>query len=1352
MAPKQKAAQRPKPNTAEEVEETFQAVVGLAVGKWLRDYTFETRFEPFTRDKPRCLLPLANTPIIEYTLEFLANAGVEEVFLYGGAHSDQLEKYINASKWRALSSPFKQLTFLKSTSTSVGDVMRDLDAKHVITGDFIVVSGDVISNMPIEGALAQHRARRALDKNAIMTMVLREAGLQHRTKSTSVSPVFVIDPTKDRCLHYEEIDRHPHDEQLSRLNIDAEIILTHPELDIRQDLIDCSIDICTPDVLSLWSDSFDYQSPRKHYLYGVLKDYELNGKTIHTYIIKDQYAARVRNLKAYDAISKDILSRWTYPLCPDTNLLPGHTYTLRKGSMYQETGVTLARSCVVGRRTVIGKGTSIGDRAEVHNSVLGRNCKIGRNVNLDGAYIWDDVVIGDNTDVRGAIIADGVVIGKNCAVAAGSLLSYGVKIADNIWVESGKRVTKTRNDGGVAKNDPTVVGEGGQGYEFIHGEEEDSDDDDVSIASSGLVYRMPNLSLSSASISTLSSEVSQASWARSERSSFSADEDGDNFHHDASVSLFDSLREGVAADVVQLELVTLRMSANASDNQVRRAIVTSFMKHIQQLMEGGKGAGPAVNEVFTAYKEVVERTLFDRNKEEKKDQVDLLLSLQNDLIHRNKGDMVLLFTAKSLYELDLIEEEAYEQWWNDERSSNSEEMRAVRSQTQQFVDWLAEAEEESSEEESEESDDEDSNISTKIVTPSNAGSSRLRGQTAREILHFPTPLYPRPSQVLPSDVWPVLPLITPFVGIFAVSFTTPPITRKRKAAEAIADEALPKAAHGYRKPTSASDRPSHKGESATATETTERESPVSSGPKKRPSATPTTASMDSDDDFMSDVSSQDDFLGTQGSEDESLGEDFDDLDAGFSDDKDLIKHKKKPYEVEFRVLDPPDIDREQLAQVNEVCAVLGLPPESVAILLRFGRWNKEKLIESYMEHPEETLEEAGLGSNFEGTAKTERVPGFMCDICCEDGDDLETYAMRCGHRYCVDCYRHYLGQKIKEEGEAARIQCPGDGCNRIVDSKSLDLLVTKELQGRYRELLTRTYVDDKENLKWCPAPNCQYAINCGVKSRDLRRIVPTVRCFCKHEFCFGCSLSDHQPAPCKLVKMWLQKCEDDSETANWISANTKECTKCNSTIEKNGGCNHMTCRKCKYEFCWMCMGLWSEHGTSWYNCNRYEEKSGADARNAQAKSRSSLERYLHYYNRYANHEQSAKLDKDLYLKTEKKMTSLQSQSGLSWIEVQFLDTASQALQQCRQTLKWTYAFAFYLARNNLTEIFEDNQKDLEMAVESLSEMFEKPVAELAGLKVDILDKTAYCNKRRVILLSDTAENLKNGEWSFNVEW
>lgn len=43
----------------------------------------------------------------------------------------------------------------------------------------------------------------------------------------------------------------------------------------------------------------------------------------------------------------------------------------------------------------------------------------------------------------------------------------------------------------------------------------------------------------------------------------------------------------------------------------------------------------------------------------------------------------------------------------------------------------------------------------------------------------------------------------------------------------------------------------------------------------------------------------------------------------------------------------------------------------------------------------------------------------------------------------------------------------------------------------------------------------------------------------------------------------------------------------------------------------MSIGPWAEHGTAWYSCNRYDDKSGVEARDAQSKSRASLERYLH---------------------------------------------------------------------------------------------------------------------------------------------
>ena len=285
---------------------------------------------------------------------------------------------------------------------------------------------------------------------------------------------------------------------------------------------------------------------------------------------------------------------------------------------------------------------------------------------------------------------------------------------------------------------------------------------------------------------------------------------------------------------------------------------------------------------------------------------------------------------------------------------------------------------------------------------------------------------------------------------FHQSATTPPQTRKRKAADS-PKISLPSTKH---------------------TKTVEFASAVFVTTPITNASNPPQA-MDSDDEFMSGTSSQEEAFGyAQDSDDGSLGAfsysseysplkdcvclihsflaDFDDedQDAGFSHEKDVIKTTRKPYEVEFQVLSPSDIQAQQDVQINEVASILEQPPEAAAILLRYMRWNKERLIESYMEQPEELLEAAGLGQNPAGPPKTLRMMSFSCDICCDD-QELETFSMKCGHRYCVDCYRQYLQHKIKDEGEAARIQCPTSGCRRTVDSETLKLLVTSEVKSRY---------------------------------------------------------------------------------------------------------------------------------------------------------------------------------------------------------------------------------------------------------------------------------------------------------------
>ena len=72
----------------------------------------------------------------------------------------------------------------------------------------------------------------------------------------------------------------------------------------------------------LFTDNFDYQSIRRDFIVGTLNEREL-GNTLYGHEISTrEYAARVHSLRSYDAVSRDVLNRWTYPYVPDTRVVP----------------------------------------------------------------------------------------------------------------------------------------------------------------------------------------------------------------------------------------------------------------------------------------------------------------------------------------------------------------------------------------------------------------------------------------------------------------------------------------------------------------------------------------------------------------------------------------------------------------------------------------------------------------------------------------------------------------------------------------------------------------------------------------------------------------------------------------------------------------------------------------------------------------------------------------------------------------------------------------------------------------------------------------------------------------------
>ncbi len=57
-------------------------------------------------------------------------------------------------------------------------------------------------------------------------------------------------------------------------------------------------------------------------------------------------------------------------------------------------------------------------------------------------------------------------------------------------------------------------------------------------------------------------------------------------------------------------------------------------------------------------------------------------------------------------------------------------------------------------------------------------------------------------------------------------------------------------------------------------------------------------------------------------------------------------------------------------------------------------------------------------------------------------------------------------------------------------------------------------------------------------------------------------------------------------TKCFIPDEIKKCPSCKCYIEKNGGCNHITCR-CKHEFCWNCFQNWKNIANTDYHYNSF---------------------------------------------------------------------------------------------------------------------------------------------------------------------
>ncbi|KAI8998514.1 nucleotide-diphospho-sugar transferase [Trametes punicea] len=751
-------------------DEVLQAVI-------LAD-SFNKRFKPLTAGKPRCLLPICNATLLDWTFESLALAGVQEIFVICRSYPDQVKSAIRDSKWSKPSSGLKIVPIVTAKETfSPGDAMRDIYTHGIITSDFVLVTGDLVSNVRIDEVVRAHKERRRTNKDAIMTMVVKESGAAHRTRSKGESGVFVLDPNTSECLHYEPVVGYPPTPQIK---IPREVLAEHPEVEIRNDLIDCSIDVCSVEVPSLFQDNFDYGDIRRDFVYGVLTS-DLLMKNIYCYVAKDGYAARVADTRSYDSVSKDILARWTFPLVPDDNHPGGHAYEHLRGNKYiaKDNSVVLSRTCKIGNNTLIGSHTTIEANASVHASVIGQRCRIGSGAVLRNAYIFDDTNVGAGCVVEGSIIGARVRLGDRVRVPEGCLIADGVIIGEGAKLRKYERVSRKReaakagdgNDEDDEEEEDSdleeveahqdgadeVLGKGSNGLVWPQAtpeEEEDvdvresynnqrlmrigdsasdlelsdegstTDEDEFSDTESSYSMRSRASSTTSVSVPSLGDPSAQTSAIHALSSAAAETE----FRSEVAQSLERAFAEGHSVENAAVELKTLRMASNVPLRRVREAVVGAIVDRVPVIP-----GDPAAQRAEIA--KVVRRWGPLINQIGGVDEVETVEVLQYHCAQAGPRQALFAQMLAALYQHDLVEEEHIRKWHSSPAargeglkpgSALAEGVRKCWTVGAKMIEQFdAESEEESTEEESGESDEE--SAGSDESTPAKPAAAASRG-------------------------------------------------------------------------------------------------------------------------------------------------------------------------------------------------------------------------------------------------------------------------------------------------------------------------------------------------------------------------------------------------------------------------------------------------------------------------------------------------------------------------------------------------------------------------------------------------------------------------------------------------
>ncbi|MEM1717718.1 MAG: sugar phosphate nucleotidyltransferase [Thermosphaera sp.] len=354
-----------------------------------------TRLRPLTVNIPKPIVPIADVPMMEHTINLLRRHGVREVLVTVSYLGDKIEKFFGDGGRYGVEIIY---SFEEEPLGTAGGVK--LLEEH-LDDTFLVLSGDVLTDIDLTRLVKTHEERGAL-----VTIALT------RVDNPVAYGIALLDE-----------------------NGWIQRFLEKPGWgEVFSDLVNTGTYVMDPEV-------FDYIPSNKEYDFSkdLFPHLLKKGEKIYGYRMKE-YWIDIGNPQKYIQANYDVLKGKVHVEIPHRQVREGVWVgegTELPGACDIRPPVIIGRFCrvdegaVIDRFSVIGGGCYIASKAFVSRSIVWGNTSIHRGAELKGCVVGARCEIGERVQ-----ILEGAVVGDDC------IFGPGAKVMPEIYIWPDKVIEK----------------------------------------------------------------------------------------------------------------------------------------------------------------------------------------------------------------------------------------------------------------------------------------------------------------------------------------------------------------------------------------------------------------------------------------------------------------------------------------------------------------------------------------------------------------------------------------------------------------------------------------------------------------------------------------------------------------------------------------------------------------------------------------------------------------------------------------------------------------------------------------------------------------------------------------------